>query len=240
MRHIGLGIIIPMYNEEIVASHCIESVMSDIKKIADNLILIIVDDGSTDGTKTILREKKKKFGSCVELVFHKKNLGYGKALVSGIKKAKNLKLDYVLFMDSDLTNSPKDIKRFLKVLKNTGVDCIKATRYSLGGKMTDVPFWRQLISRVGNLVACRFFALGLDDCTNGFRLVKREFLDGIHFKENGFAIILEELLELKRQHADFTQLPVVLCSRQGKSSSFSYNLNTFVSYGKYALKAAFL
>lgn len=232
-------ILIPMYNEEKGAAACIDAVMSTLSKLKDDVTFFVVNDGSKDKTDAILNEKQIIYGKKMMVVSYKKNRGYGGALQAGIREAHKQGITFTLFMDSDLTNSPKDIPRFLK-LASQDVDCVKATRYSLGGKMVGVPLYRRVVSILGNTFASACFRVGLRDCTNGFRMVRTSLLSKINFKEKKFSIILEELYELKKKHARFMSVPVVLTSRENTASHFTYSLRTFFDYGKYAIKAALL
>lgn len=234
----SLAIIIPMYNEETTASKCIDKVIKEIKKIKIKSKLIIVNDGSEDSTRKILSEKKKLYKNRL-IVINKKNGGYGSALRSGIKKALELEFEYYLTMDSDLTNPPKYIPKLINALK-TGADCVKASRYIKGGRMVNVPYYRQIISIVGNYFAKLAFNVGINDCTNGFKIVRLSLLKSINFKENNFSIILEELYYLKKSGAKFVEVPNILYCRTNSKSHFNYTPKIFYDYFKYVLLAVLI
>ena len=226
-----------MFNEEKGSKRCIDTVIASINKLNSNIKLITVNDGSSDNTSEILKQASKKYKNLI-VVSYKKNKGYGGALQEGIKKASEKKFDYALFMDSDLTNKPSDIKKFVDKLK-ANPDCVKASRYTYSGSMKNVPFKRVLISMIGNSIVSIMFGLGIKDCTNGFRMTKLSKIKGIKFHENSFAIILEELYYLKRRHSKVIEIPVTLTARTNTKSHFTYKPLTFYNYGKYAIKALF-
>jgi glycosyltransferase involved in cell wall biosynthesis len=228
-------VVIPMYNEEEVAEECIDEVMKTIVNIKDQVGFIVVNAASKDNTKQILKIKKRQYTN-LHVIHLSENSGYGGALIEGTKVAKKLGYEFVIFMDSDLTNDPKDIPRFLSEI-NDEIDCVKASRYIKGGGTKNVPYYRQIISIVGNRFASLFFGIGIHDCTNGFRMVRISNLDNINFKERSFAIILEELYKLKKMNSDFTEIPVVLSSRTNTKSSFTYSIKIFYDYSKYFIKA---
>jgi len=232
----SLGIIIPMYNEEKGASVCIDAVMLSIAKQQDVKNLIVVNDGSTDTTLAILKEKQKKYKNKLVVITDEKNVGYGGAIQKGIKKALSLNLEYILFMDSDLTNDPRYIADFVKQMSK-GYDCVKASRYIKAGGMKGVPLKRKMFSYLGTFISRNLFRIGIRDCTNGFRMVKLLRLKNIRFKENNFSIILEELYYLKKMHATFTEIPTVLTSRTKDKTHFTYRPELLFSYLKYSLKA---
>ncbi len=231
----SLAIIIPMYNEEKVAAKCIDAVINNLNKIKDKNCLIVVNDGSNDKTSQILSEKQKRYKK-LTVVNHTKNKGYGAATQSGIKEAVRRGYKWGLHMDSDLTNDPKYIKDFISAAK-LGSDCIKASRYIKGGKVENVPFYRNLISLIGNTLASRLFNVGVKDCTNGFRMVNLSYLKNIKLKEDNFSIILEELYYLKKKGAKFSEIPYILTIRNNSKSHFSYKPEVFADYFKYAIKA---
>src|SRR5436853_6431602 len=100
-------------------------------------------------------------------------------------------------MDSDLTNDPSYLRAFAERMAD-GADVIKASRYVAGGGTRGVPRWRSALSRVGNLTARLLFGLPVRDCTNGFRAVRTDLLSAVDLHENGFAVIMEELHQLRR------------------------------------------
>lgn len=232
----SLAIVIPMYNEETNVANSLKKIFSEVLKIKHPIIIVAVNDGSTDNTYSILSAMKIKYKSKLVIVSYSKNKGYGKALQEGIAKASELGSGYILFMDSDLTNNPKDIRYFVEKIKENP-DCVKASRYIKSGGVKLVPLKRQIISRVGNFAAKLCFNMNINDYTNGFRMTKVSKLKKMKFHENSFAIILEELYYLKKGEAKILEIPVILTSRKSSKSSFTYKPSTFYNYGKYAIKA---
>lgn len=233
-----LAVIIPMLNEELHAEECVRAVCAVLSKSLPASKLVVVDDGSKDGTRAILARLAGESLPFVH-VEHEVNRGYGAALVTGARKARDLGFEFGLFMDSDLTNDPALIPRFAELLASGKYDVIKASRYIPGGGMEGVPFRRQVPTRAGNWLASRLFGMGLHDCTNGFRAVRLAMVCDLSFHERGFPQILEELLALKKQGARAAELAYVLTARaEGEGGSkFSYRPKVILAYLKYALKA---
>jgi dolichol-phosphate mannosyltransferase len=233
----GLAVVIPMFNEEAGAAHCVAEVSAVLSALRRRCRLIVVEDGSRDRTVEVLEEARR--GTDFTLVRHDGNRGYATALRSGAVEAKRLGYDYVLFMDSDLTNPPAHIARFLPAIDG-GADVIKGCRYCCGGRVEGVPRWRYLISRVGNLMVTPLFGIGVRDATNGFRCMRTEVFLSLPYTERGFASIMEELYWAKRRGCTFANVPTTLYHRsQGlRRSSFSYKPATFYKYLRYAVKAA--
>lgn len=230
-------VVIPMYNEEPGAENCVTKVCEVLSTIPCESKLITVNDGSRDRTGEILDRIAPRFPNLL-VVHHPKNAGYGAALRTGVDTAARAGLDYTLFMDSDLTNDPRDIPRFVEKMRD-GVDVIKATRYSKGGRVEGVPAYRVIISRTGNAVARILFGLPVHDCTNGFRAARTGILADMRLTENRFAIIMEELYWSKYLAHTFAEVPVTLTNRDAslRPTSFAYKPSVFWQYLKYPLRA---
>jgi glycosyltransferase involved in cell wall biosynthesis len=228
-------VVIPMFNEQAGVIRCVDAISTALHRLPVASAVIVVQDGSTDQTGLLLKQLQSRCDDlCV--VTHEKNMGYGQALVSGTRRATEMGAEYVLFMDSDLTNDPADIPKFLTEMKK-GTDAIKATRYSLGGGARGVPWFRLFISKYGNRLARILMKLPISDPTNGFRAIKANLLQKADFKETAFPIIMEELFFLKKHNAILSEVPVVLTNRSNslKGSSFRYKPHVFWNYLKYPL-----
>lgn len=230
-------VIVPMYNEERGAELCVRRVCPVLALVPYASKLLVVNDGSRDQTGAILDRLALEFPG-LAVVHHEKNAGYGAALRTGIRKAAEAGFDYALFMDSDLTNDPADIPRFVdKMLE--GYDVIKATRYSEGGAVRGVPAYRVAISRSGNWIARHLYRLPVSDCTNGFRAVRIDILHQMELTERKFPIIMEELYYCKFLAKTFVEVPVILTDRQAgqRPTSFVYRPGVFFDYLKYPIKS---
>jgi dolichol-phosphate mannosyltransferase len=232
----GFCVVIPMFNEERGAEKCVRSVSTAVAQIPERNMLFVVNDGSSDRTGEILNRLATEIPNVK--VVHQNNSGYGGALRTGVREAAADGYDYVLFMDSDLTNDPADIRKFVARMRE-GFDVIKASRYTKGGRMLGVPWKRRAISRAGNVVAKVLFGIGVRDCTNGFRAVRTSILTRMDLRENGFSIIMEELYQCKFLAHSYCEVPVLLTNRsdEQRPTSFSYNSETFLKYFRFALKA---
>jgi dolichol-phosphate mannosyltransferase len=236
---IRLAIVVPLFNEAAAAEECVRSLLQVVSNLPIPSGLITVDDGSIDGTGAILDRLKLQLGG-FELV-HQANGGYGTALVTGAREALKRGYDYVLFIDSDLTNPPEHIIRFIPPILD-GADLVKGTRFSQGGDMHLVPWRRRIFSLTASYVARGLFRMHLDDCTNGFRAIRTELFVRMPLNERGFGIILEELYWAKRWGAIVASVPTSLRvrSKQQRASLFPYRPSIFWSYLKHALRAGLI
>ncbi len=228
-----------MYNEERGVERCVRAVVSVLQNVKIPTCLFVVDDGSKDKTLKILQRLKKLYQEKLTVISHEQNQGYGAGLATGVREAIKRRYEYCIFMDSDLTNSPDFIPKFIDQIDN-GYDCMKASRYMKGGGMVGVSLVRRIFSRVGNSVASILFDIGVHDCSNGFRMVRLEMLKDVKYTEKGFSIILEELYYLKKKGARFKEIPNILTNRAIGKTSFSYTPKMLWDYAKYAIKATFI
>jgi len=234
----AFAVVIPMFNEEAGAAKCVRRVCAELERVTGRNILIVVEDGSSDRTRAILErltETEPKF----LLICHPANQGYGAALRTGARRASELSFPYVLFMDSDLTNSPADIGRFAEEMK-AGYDLIKADRYGPGGSVSGVPGYRVWISRIGNALARTLFRLPIHDCTNGFRAIRTDLLMAMRLEDNRFPVIMEELHWCRLLARRYKEIPVTLTNRENdqRSTSFTYRPSVFWRYLQHPLRAA--
>ena len=223
-----------MYNEGRIARLSIETILAYTKKLPPVVTVLVVNDGSRDATTDILESlagkyKKDEF----QVVSHLKNKGYGAALKTGVDFAICNSYDYVIFMDSDLTNHPKYLAAFYDKILD-GCDYIKAARYVKGGGTRGVPWKRRFISRCGNIFARFVTGLPLTDITNGFRAVKVDILKQFTLTENHFAVIIEELMKARKFTSSFCEIPYILetRSKEAGATKFSYDFITFLKYTK--------
>src|SRR6516162_9685149 len=161
MSERSFAVVVPMFNEENGALRCIEEITWVLRGFPDRTQLIVVDDASCDATGEILRVAKKNFEG-LTIITHDHNLGYGAALQTGGRAAFQKGYEYVVFMDSDLTNDPTFIGSLIERLES-GYDVAKASRYVAGGGVRNVPSRRYWVSRVGNLIARWLYRLPIRD-----------------------------------------------------------------------------
>lgn len=229
----SLAVVVPVYNEAAGIEKACREIAGVLGAYPGRAVLIAVDDGSSDESASLLERMDE-----VDLVRHEANKGYGAALRTGASRAKELGLEYLAFIDSDLTNPPGDLLR-IGELAREGHSYVKASRFVAGGRMEGVPRWRQLVSRTGNLVASKLFGTAVRDVTNGFRAGRTELICSWPTREPGFAVIVEELSFALAAGVSVVEFPTVLSSRstEQRSSAFTYSPALLWSYLRYPLRA---
>ena len=201
-------LIIPMFNEENNVNQCVTSICKFLDGLDIECELLVVDDGSYDNTASELSILKKNYNN-FNIETHTINKGYGVANRTGAFYALSKSYKYVLYMDADLTQDPKYINDFIKLM-DKDLDFIKATRYSNGGGTDGVPFQRKITSLCGNYIAIFFMKLPITDYTNGFRAIKTKLLEDIDFEENNFAYLIEEIKKVSKYAKTFAEVPYIL------------------------------
>lgn len=233
----SFAVVVPMHNEEDGAERCVHAVCTAIAALPTRTALIVVDDGSTDSTSKILGSLKSE-GNPFAFLSHERNRGYGGALRTGAEHAADAGYDYILFMDSDLTNDPAYLPAFLTKM-GEGYDVIKASRYAPGGRTIGVPAWKVLISAFGNRIARLLFGLPLTDSTNGFRAIRTALFSRLDLTEPGFSSIMQEIYQAKFLTRSFCEVPCTLTARSTRlrPSGFSYRPSVLYAYLKYPIRS---
>jgi len=232
----SLGVVVPVYNEAAGIEHGCCAILQTLSGCSARSMLIAVDDGSLDASRQILQRLADEYAG-LEIVVHPENAGYGQALRTGTERAAELGLDYVAFIDSDLTNPPTDLFKILALARDGHV-YIKGSRFVPGGSMRAVPWRRRWVSWLGNVIGAALFGVGIRDVTNGFRAGRTDFLLTVPTHERGFAVIVEELAGAVRAGAVPVEFPTVLGSRTAlqRGSAFAYSAGQIMSYLRYPLQ----
>jgi glycosyltransferase involved in cell wall biosynthesis len=230
-------VVVPVYNEAAGIEAACRTIVESLRRYPGNGLVIAVDDGSADDSAEILDRLATELDELI-LVRHERNGGYGEALRTGVKTAQARGLEYVAFIDSDLTNPPSDLLK-IGELARQGHPYIKGSRFIEGGSMSAVPLDRRLWTKSANLVARPLFGTRLRDVTNGFRAGRTDLLASWPTRERGFAVIVEELAFALRAGIEPAEFPTALSARSGEQrpTSFAYTPSQLWSYLRHALRA---
>lgn len=220
------------YNEAATIGRMIDILVGqEFPKIKNfEMMLLVIDDYSPDGTGEIVKEKMKKYRGIY--LSQGKKLGLGAAYSRGFKYAiSELKADGVMEMDADFQHDPKDVKRFVAEFAK-GADYILGSRYIANGSIPKE--WgldRKFLSIVGNVIyQVSLFMWDIHDFTTGFRLARvKGFLDNINFDKvfsKSFAYKTRLLYEMKKRGAKIKEIPIQFGLRETGDSKMTNNTFT--------------
>ena len=183
-------IIIPTYNEIANMKKMIPIVMGLDEKFA----LLVVDDGSPDGTAAYVEEQRSKFSGRIHLLNRGRKLGLGTAYVAGFQYALDHKFPYVCEMDADFSHDPNDLIRLVTGVRNGVADILIGSRYCRGISIINWPLSRLILSYSANLYDRFVTGAKIMDMTAGFKCIRAEVLEKIDIKKirsNGYAFQIE-------------------------------------------------
>jgi glycosyltransferase involved in cell wall biosynthesis len=173
-----LSVIIPCYNEE----DTIEEIVRRVRAVDVPTEIVIVDDGSTDGTRDILRRIEPEVD---KVIFHDKNLGKGGAIQTG---AQTVTGDYVLIQDADLEYDPEEYPMLLRPLLTGKADVVYGSRFLSGSPHRVHLYWHRVANGILTLLSNMITNLNLTDMETCFKVFKVEILRTMDLSERGFGI----------------------------------------------------
>ncbi|WP_027365819.1 glycosyltransferase family 2 protein [Desulfotruncus alcoholivorax] len=209
-----ISIVAPAYNEEPVIEKFVRTVMETLQGVFSFEVLI-VNDGSTDKTGEILTRLQDEYNNLV-VISHNVNRGLGAGLNTGFKHAKG---EIIVTLDADLSQPPSLIPVMI-IEVSRGADVVIASRYVKGGSMQGVPWWRVLVSKLGNWLIKMSTGVKARDCTSGMRAYRKEVLKELTDIGTGFEVQLMILKQLHR--AKITEVPLNLVNRAAGKSKMQY------------------
>jgi dolichol-phosphate mannosyltransferase len=210
-------VIIPTYNEK----DNIEQIVPQVLEQHSSVDVLIIDDGSPDGTGEIAdamaAENNRIF------VMHRKNKsGLGTAYVAGFKYAIQKKYDCIFEMDADFSHDPEYIPEFLNAIK--GADLVLGSRYISGVNVINWPMSRLLLSYYANVYSRIITGLPVKDATGGFKCFRREVLEAIDLdkvKSNGYSFQIEMNFRAHKKGFRIKEIPIVFEDRRQGESKMS-------------------
>lgn len=215
-----LSVIIPCYNEV----DTIEVVLDKVRACGLKTEIVVVDDGSTDGTRDLLRNGLK---SKIDiLLFHKHNMGKGAALRHGFQAATG---DLVIVQDADLEYDPNEFNRLIEpfISGNADADVVYGSRYLRGNKFRVDGFYHEFGNKFLTMVSNICSDLSLTDMETCYKMFKREVIQSIKLRENRFGFEPEVTAKISKKKCRIYEIPI------------SYHPRTFEQGKKIGWKDAF-
>lgn len=205
-------VIIPTYNEKENVENIIRAVLGQEKSFH----ILIIDDGSPDGTASIVKHLQIEFFDCLFLIEREGKLGLGTAYIAGFKWAVGHKYDYIFEMDADFSHNPADLQRLYDACVKEGADVAVGSRYCNGVNVVNWPLGRVLMSYFASVYVRVITGMKIKDTTAGFKCYKRRVLeaidlDKIHFKGYAFQIEMKYTAFLKG--FKIVEVPIIFINR---------------------------
>jgi glycosyltransferase involved in cell wall biosynthesis len=199
----NLSVIIPVYNEVKNIEEIIKRVQA--RKLATEIV--IVDDGSQDGTRDILKklDGKKK----VRVLLHEKNQGKGAAVVTGMKAAMG---DILLIQDADLEYDPRDYPALLQPIKEGIADVVYGSRF-LGGAHRVTMFWHQVANQLLTFMTNILYDSILTDMETGYKVFRREVIEGMTIRSKRFNFEPEFTAKILKRKYRIFEVPITFNPR---------------------------
>ena len=227
-------VIIPTYNEIENISKMLDTVMN----LNEAFDVLIVDDGSPDGTAQVVREKMDAFRGRIHLEERTGKLGLGTAYIHGFKWALSRDYDYIFEMDCDFSHDPNDLGRLKKACED-GADLSIGSRYVKGVNVVNWPMSRVLLSYFASVYVRFITGMPIQDATAGFKCYKRATLEGINFDKIhfvGYAFQIEMKFKVWQRKMPIVEVPVIFTDRTEGQSKMSSGIIKEAIFGVIKLK----
>ena len=233
-------VIIPTYNEK----ENIEAIITAVMNLPLEYHVLIIDDGSPDGTATIVKDMMaNKYPGKLHLVERAGKLGLGTAYIAGFKWAIEHKYDYIFEMDADFSHNPEDLLKLYDTCANKGADVAIGSRYVSGVNVVNWPMGRVLMSYFASKYVRFVLGVNIHDTTAGFKCYRRQVLetielDKIRFK--GYAFQIEMKYTAYKCGFQIQEVPIIFVNRVLGTSKMSGGIFSEALLGVIKLKLSSL
>lgn len=212
-------VIIPTYNEK----ENIEAIIRKVFSLSDDFHVLIVDDGSPDGTANIVKSLIPEFEGKLIIEERKGKLGLGTAYIHGFKWSLTRDYDFIIEMDADFSHNPEDLPR-LREACLTGADVAVGSRYIKGVNVVNWPMSRVLMSYFASAYVRLITGMKVQDTTAGFVCYKREVLERIRLDKIrfvGYAFQIEMKFTAIMHGFKLVEIPIIFTDRTAGTSKMS-------------------
>jgi dolichol-phosphate mannosyltransferase len=216
-------VIIPTYNEK----ENVERMLRTVFGLPKAFHVLIVDDGSPDGTAQIVKGLQTEFSGQLHILERKGKLGLGTAYIAGFKWALERSYEFIFEMDCDFSHNPKDLMRLYDGCSTQGGDMSVGSRYVKGGGVQNWPMKRLAMSFGASLYVNSILWLGVRDSTAGFVCYRRKVLETIDLDSIrfiGYAFQIEMKYNARQLGFRIVEVPITFIDRELGTSKMSMNI----------------
>ena len=214
-------LVLPTYNEAENLERIVRAALPELASAASEPHVLIVDDGSPDGTGDIADRLAAELPE-VEVLHRTAKEGLGRAYLAGFERALGSGADLVLEMDADFSHDPRDLPRLIAAASEA--DLVLGSRYVRGGGVTDWGWFRRMLSRGGSWYARVVLGVPVRDLTGGFKCFHRRTLEGIDYRNthaDGYGFQIELTYRAIQAGYSVKEVPIVFRDREQGTSKMS-------------------
>ena len=228
-------VIIPTYNEK----ENIEKIIRKVFSLEKPFDLLVIDDGSPDGTAAIVKNLQSEFPDRLHLIEREGKQGLGTAYIAGFKWALQHHYDYVFEMDADFSHNPDDLIRLYQTCSEEGTDLAIGSRYIAGVNVVNWPIFRILMSYYASKYVRFISGMKIYDTTAGFVCYRREILETIDLEQirfKGYAFQIEMKYTAYKCGFKLKEIPIVFTNRVEGVSKMNTSIFGEAFFGVIQLK----
>lgn len=228
-------VIIPTYNER----ENIENIIRAVFGLDKVFHILIIEDGSPDGTADIVKMLQKEFPERLFMIERKGKLGLGTAYIAGFKWALKHGYEYIFEMDADFSHNPLDLPRLYQACSEGGADVAIGSRYVSGVNVVNWPMGRVLMSYFASKYVRLITGIPVHDTTAGFKCYRRQVLETIdldHIRFKGYAFQIEMKFTAYKCGFKVVEVPVVFVNRELGTSKMNSSIFGEAVFGVIKLK----
>ncbi|SHM91219.1 dolichol-phosphate mannosyltransferase [Cyclobacterium lianum] len=228
-------VIIPTYNEK----ENIRDIISAVLELPEGFEVLVIDDGSPDGTAELVKDLQLNFAGRLHLIERKGKLGLGTAYLEGFAYALDKGYDYIFEMDADFSHDPKDLSRLYAMAANKGFDMVIGSRYVSGVNVVNWPMGRVLMSFFASKYVQLITGIPIKDTTAGFICYHRRVLEHINLdkiKFIGYAFQIEMKFTAWKLGFKIVEIPIIFTDRTRGTSKMSKHIFREAIFGVVYMK----
>ena len=228
-------VIIPTYNEK----ENIENIIRAVFGLEKPFHILVIEDGSPDGTAAIVKELQKEFPEQLFMIERTGKLGLGTAYITGFKWAVEHKYDYIFEMDADFSHNPNDLPRLYSACADEGFDLAIGSRYVSGVNVVNWPMGRVLMSYFASKYVRLITGVKIHDTTAGFKCYRRRVLETINLNDirfKGYAFQIEMKFTAHQCGFKIAEVPVIFVNRELGTSKMNSSIFGEAFFGVMQLK----